>query len=57
MKMGAPKQQKLNQILNAIAQSVNIVTDFQGRNRNPNYQQQRKDFTRLPDCPSKLSLC
>ena len=45
--MGPQNQQKNNQNLNTSAQSVNIVNNFQGRNRNANYQQPRKDFTRF----------
>ena len=38
MDMVAQNQQKVNQNLNTNAQSVNIVNNFQGRNRNTNYQ-------------------
>ena len=48
MEMRMQNQQKFNLNLNTNAQSVNIVNFFQGRKRNVNYQQPRKDFTRYP---------
>ena len=41
MEMGAQSQQKINQNFSTTAQSVNAVNNFQGRNRNANYQQSR----------------
>ena len=51
MEMGSQNQQKINQFLNTNAHSVNIVNNFQGRNRTTNYQQQRKHFPRHPSVP------
>ena len=37
-----------------------MVNNFQGRNRNANYQQQQKDFTRYPTLPHNyqyISFC
>ena len=55
MEMGAQRQQKIDQNLNTNAQSVNIVNNFQGRNRTTNNQQQRPDFTRYPTVPRYLA--
>ena len=38
--MGPQNQQKINQDLTTNAQPLNIVNNFQGRNRTTNYQQQ-----------------
>ena len=46
MEMAAQNQQKINQNLKTNAQSVDIVNNFQERNRTTNYQHQRKEFTR-----------
>ena len=45
---GAQNRQKLNQNSNTNAQLLNIVNNFQERNRKANYQQSRNDFTRYP---------
>ena len=60
IKIGAQNQEKLNQNLNTTAKSVNAVNNFQGRNRNANYQQSRKGFTRYPTAPQNYqytSIC
>ena len=46
--MRAQNQQKINRDLDTNAQSKNIVNNFQGHNRTPDYQQQRKNFTSYP---------
>ena len=51
IEMRAQIQQIMNQNLTTKAQSVKIVNNFEGRNRNTNYQQSRKDFTRYPTVP------
>ena len=51
MGMGAQNQQKINQNLKTTAQLVDAVKNCQGRNRNANCQQSRKDFTRYPTVP------
>ena len=50
MEMGAQNQQK-KQNSNTTTQSVNAINYFQGRHRNANYQQSRKDFTGYPIVP------
>ena len=55
MEMGAQNQQKINQNLNIATNSVKAVNNFPTRNRNPNYQTTRKDFTRYPSVPQTIS--
>ena len=49
--MGAQNQQKINRNLNTATQSVNAIKNCQGRNRNANYQQSCKGFTRFSTVP------
>ena len=51
MEMGAQNHQKINQNLMPATNSVNVVNNYQQRNRNANAQQTRKDFTRYPTVP------
>ena len=51
MEMGAQNQQKINQNLTPDTNSVNVVNNYQTRNRNANVQQTRRDFTRYPTVP------
>ena len=60
MEMGAQDQQKINQNLIPATNSVNVVNNYQPRNRNANAQQTRRDFTRYPIVPQnyqKISIC
>ena len=51
MEMGAQNQQKINQNLMSFTNSVNVVNNYQTRNRNTNTQQSKRDFTRYPTMP------
>ena len=60
MEMGAQNQQKINQNLMSTTNSVNVVNNYQTRNRNANAQQPKRDFTRYPTVPQKYqygSIC
>ena len=46
MEMGAENCQKINQNLISTTNSVNVVNNYQTRNRNANAQQRKRDFTR-----------
>ena len=51
MEMGAQNQQKINQDLMSTTNSVNVINNYQKRNRNANAQQPKRDFTRYPTVP------
>ena len=60
IEMGAQNQQKINQSLMPAKNSVNVVNNYQPRNRNANAQQTRRDFTRYPTVPQNYqysSIC
>ena len=60
MEMGAQNQQKINQSLMSTKNSVNVVNNYQTRNRNANTQQLKRDFTRYPTVPQNYqysSIC
>ena len=60
MKMAAQNKQKINQILMSTTNSVNVVNNYQTRNRNANAQQHKRDFTRYPTVPQNYqysSIC
>ena len=60
MEMGAQNQQKINQSLMSTTNSVNVVNNYQTRNRNANTQQLKRDFTRYPTVPQNYhysSIC
>ena len=60
MEMGAQNQQKINQNLMSTINSVNLVNNYQTRNRNVNAQQPKRDFTRYPTVPQNYqysSIC
>ena len=48
MEMRAQYQQKINQNLMSTTTSVNVVNNYQTRNRNANAQHLKRDFTRYP---------
>ena len=51
MEMGAQNQQKINQNLMSVTNSVNSINSHQIRNRNANAQQTKRDFTRYATVP------
>ena len=60
MEMGAQNQQKINQNLMSTTNSVNVVKNYQTRNRNANNQQLKRDFTRYSTVPQNYhysSIC
>ena len=60
MEIRAQNQQKINQKLISTTNSVNVVNNYQTRNRNPNTQQLKRDFTRYPTVPQHYqysSIC
>ena len=60
MEMGAQNPQKINQNLMSTTNSVNVVNNYQTRNRNANAQQPKRDFTRYPTVPQNYqysSIC
>ena len=60
MQMGTQNQQQISQNLMPATNSVNVVNNYQPRNRNANVQQTRSDFTRYPTVPQNYpynSIC
>ena len=60
IEMGAQNQQKINQNLSSTTNSVNIVNNYQTRNRKANAQLLKRDFTRYPTVPQNYqysSIC
>ena len=55
MEKGAQNQQKKKQNSNNTINSISAVNNFQGRNRNANYQQAPEDFTRYPTVARTIS--
>ena len=51
MEMGAQNQQKINQNSMSATNSLNVVNNYQTRNRNANTQQLKRYFTRYPTPP------
>ena len=51
MEMGAQNQQQISQNLMPATNSVNVVNNYQQRNRNSIVQQTRRDFMRYPTVP------
>ena len=60
MEMGAQNQHKIKQILMSGSNSVNLINNYQIRNRNTNAQQTKRDFTRCAAVPQNYqytSIC